>query len=154
MKILFVCTGNTCRSPMAQALFASIADEKGLEVTVKSAGIFASNEGKASPQAIEALFEKSIPLNHSSSKLTEELLREAHYVFTMTMQHKQLITEQYAHAKGKVFTLKEFATGTEGDVSDPFGGSLSVYQETRDELEALLYQLAEKLKKIIIIDNL
>ncbi|GLJ01341.1 protein tyrosine phosphatase [Bacillus pumilus] len=147
MKILFVCTGNTCRSPMAQALFASIADEKGLEVTVKSAGIFATDEGKASPQAIEALFEKSIPLNHSSSKLTEELLREAHYVFTMTMQHKQLITEQYTHAKGKVFTLKEFATGTEGDVSDPFGGSLSVYQETRDELEALLYQLAEKLKK-------
>lgn len=79
--------------------------------------------------------------------MTEDLLREAHYVFTMTMQHKQLIAEQYAHAKGKVFTLKEFATGTEGDVSDPFGGSLSVYQETRDELEALLYQLAEKLKK-------
>lgn len=46
MKILFVCTGNTCRSPMAQALFASIADEKGLEVTVKSAGIFASDEGR------------------------------------------------------------------------------------------------------------
>ncbi len=147
MNILFVCTGNTCRSPMAQALFASIADEKGLQATVKSAGIFASNEGKASPQAVEALFEKSIPLNHSSSLLTEDLLHEADYVFTMTIQHKQLIVEQYAHAKEKVFTLKEFATGTEGDVSDPFGGSLAVYQETRDELEALLYQLAEKLKK-------
>ncbi|AHL73139.1 low molecular weight protein arginine phosphatase [Bacillus altitudinis MN12] len=147
MNILFVCTGNTCRSPMAQALFSSIADEKGLQVTVKSAGIFASDAGKASPQAVEALFEKSIPLNHSSSKLTEELLHEADYVFTMTIQHKQLIVEQYAHVKDKVFTLKEFATGSEGDVSDPFGGSLSIYQETRDELETLLYQLAKKLKQ-------
>ncbi|MEI4790024.1 low molecular weight protein arginine phosphatase [Bacillus sp. FJAT-53060] len=147
MNILFVCTGNTCRSPMAQALFASIANEKGLRVTVKSAGIFVSGAGKASPQAVEALFEKSIPLNHSSSKLTENLLHEADYVFTMTIQHKQLIVEQFADAQEKIFTLKEFATGTEGDVSDPFGGSLSIYQETRDELEALLYQLAEKFKQ-------
>ncbi|WP_353854330.1 low molecular weight protein arginine phosphatase [Bacillus sp. Bos-x628] len=149
MNILFVCTGNTCRSPMAQALFTSIADEKRLQVKVKSAGIFASDAGKASPQAIEALFEKSIPLNHSSSRLTEELISEADYVFTMTSQHKQLILEQYEDTEGKVFTLKEFATGIDGDVSDPFGGSLSTYQETRDELEDLLYQLAEKLEKDI-----
>ncbi|OLP66797.1 Low molecular weight protein-tyrosine-phosphatase YwlE [Bacillus pumilus] len=147
MNILFVCTGNTCRSPMAQALFASIADEKGLRVTVKSAGVYASDSGKASPQAIEALFEKSIPLNHSSAKLTEDLIQEADYVLTMTAQHKQLILAQYAFAAEKVFTLKEYATGKAGDVSDPFGGSLPVYQETRDELETLLYQLAEKLKK-------
>lgn len=147
MNILFVCTGNTCRSPMAQALFASIADEKGLQVTVTSAGIFASDAGKASPQAVEALFEKSIPLNHSSSKLTEDILHEADYVFTMTAQHKQLIKGQYGHIAEKVLTLKEFVAGIEGDVSDPFGGSLSVYQKTRDELETLLYQLAEKFEK-------
>ncbi|MGE6630353.1 low molecular weight protein arginine phosphatase [Bacillus sp. NPDC077027] len=147
MNILFVCTGNTCRSPMAQALFASIADEKHLKVKVKSAGIFASDHGKASYQAVEALFEKSIPLNHTSSKVTEELIEGADYIFTMTAQHKQFILEQYGQAKGKVFTLKEFATGMDGDVSDPFGGSLSIYQETRDELEVLLYQLAEQLEK-------
>ena len=66
----------------------------------------------------------------------------------MTIQHKQLIVEQYAHVKDKVFTLKEFATGSEGDVSDPFGGA-SIYQETRDELETLLYQLAKSLNRII-----
>ncbi|MFS0654078.1 low molecular weight protein arginine phosphatase [Bacillus sp. 179-C3.3 HS] len=146
MNILFVCTGNTCRSPMAQALFTSIADEKKWQITVKSAGIFATDAGGASPQAIEALFEKSIPLNHSSAKLTENLLREADYVFTMTSQHKELILAQYAFAAEKVYTLKEFATGKAGDVSDPFGGSLSIYQDTRDELETLLYQLAEKLE--------
>ncbi|WP_438420820.1 low molecular weight protein arginine phosphatase [Bacillus siamensis] len=145
MKIIFVCTGNTCRSPMAEALFKSIAVTKGLNVSASSAGVFASPNGKASAHAVEALFEKRIALNHSSSPLTEEHIETADLVLTMTQQHKQLIESRYRNSHGKVFTIKEYVTGKSGDISDPFGGPLDVYKRTRDELEELLTLLADQL---------
>ncbi|QIW81729.1 low molecular weight protein arginine phosphatase [Bacillus tequilensis] len=147
MNIIFVCTGNTCRSPMAEALFKSIAETEGLKVSVRSAGVFASPNGRATPQAVEALFEKHIALNHASSPLTEEHMESADLVLTMTHQHKQLIASQFARYRDKVFTLKEYVTGSHGDVIDPFGGSIDIYKQTRDELEELLRQLAKQLKK-------
>ncbi|MCY8513041.1 low molecular weight protein arginine phosphatase [Bacillus atrophaeus] len=147
MNIIFVCTGNTCRSPMAEALFKSIAEKKGLDVTVRSAGVFASPNGKASPYAIEALFEKHIALNHVSSQLTEENVAAADLILTMTNQHKQLIINQFGSHSDKVFTIKEYAAGVDEDVTDPFGGTLEVYRRTRDELEDLLNLLAEQLQK-------
>ncbi|QJC98047.1 low molecular weight protein arginine phosphatase [Bacillus mojavensis] len=146
MNIIFVCTGNTCRSPMAEALFKSIAETEGLDVSVRSAGVFASPNGKASPHAVEALFEKRIALNHVSSPLTEEHMEAADLVLAMTHQHKQVIVSQFERYRDKVFTLKEYVTGSRGDIIDPFGGTIEIYKETRDELEALLQQLAEQLK--------
>ncbi|KUP36352.1 low molecular weight protein arginine phosphatase [Bacillus halotolerans] len=146
MNIIFVCTGNTCRSPMAEALFKSIAEAEGLDVSVRSAGVFASPNGKASPHAIEALFEKRIALNHVSSPLTEEHMESADLVLAMTHQHKQVIVNQFERYRDKVFTLKEYVTGSRGDIIDPFGGSIEIYKKTRDELEELLRQLAERLK--------
>lgn len=145
MKIIFVCTGNTCRSPMAEALFKSIAETKGLTVSVGSAGVFASPRGKASAHAVEALFEKRIALNHSSSPLSEEHIETADLVLAMTEQHKQLIISRFENSRDKVFTIKEYVTGRRGDISDPFGGSLDVYKQTRDELEELLTLLANQL---------
>ncbi|MBY8911721.1 low molecular weight protein arginine phosphatase [Bacillus sp. YC2] len=145
MKIIFVCTGNTCRSPMAEALFKSIAETKGLTVSAGSAGVFASPYGKASAHAVEALFEKRIALNHSSSPLSEEHIETADLVLAMTEQHKQLIISRFENSRDKVFTIKEYVTGRSGDISDPFGGSLDVYKQTRDELEELLTLLADQL---------
>ncbi len=62
MNIIFVCTGNTCRDPMAEALFKSIAEAEGLNVSVRSAGVFASPNARATPHAVEALFENTLPL--------------------------------------------------------------------------------------------
>ncbi|MFN2744609.1 MULTISPECIES: low molecular weight protein arginine phosphatase [Bacillus] len=145
MNILFVCTGNTCRSPMAEALFKSAASQKNLDVSVKSAGLFAPENGKASLYAVEALFEKNIALNHSSARLSREKVEWADLVLTMTEQHKLLARQEYSGSKDKIFTLKEYIKGETGDIADPFGGSLSDYQKTRDELEGLLKKLAEKL---------
>ncbi|MEC0706332.1 low molecular weight protein arginine phosphatase [Bacillus haynesii] len=147
MNILFVCTGNTCRSPMAEALFKSAAAEKNLDVSVKSAGLFAPENGKASLYAVEALFEKNIALNHTSSQLSEEKVEWADLVLTMTEQHKQLAAHGFSESRNKIYTLKEYVKGKSGDIMDPFGGSLSDYQKTRDELEQLLSKLAEMLAK-------
>ena len=139
-KILFVCTGNTCRSPMAEALLKHYS--KG-EFEAKSAGVFAMNGSKASLNALEALRKKGIEHEHQSQLLTNDLLEWATHVLTMTNGHKQIILSQFDTAKDKVFTLYEFVENKDRDISDPYGGSLQTYEKTLKELEMLLSKMVE-----------
>ncbi len=124
--ILFVCTGNTCRSPMAEAMLRSM-NIPGVEV--KSAGIFAENGSYASTNAMKVLNEYHIPHNHQSSQLTEGLVNWADYILTMTTGHKQAVAGSFPRAIEKTFTLKEFAK-IDGyqDIADPYGGSVETYR--------------------------
>ncbi|WLV24203.1 low molecular weight protein arginine phosphatase [Aciduricibacillus chroicocephali] len=112
MNILFVCTGNTCRSPMAAALMK----EKYGEADVLSAGIFAYNGSGAAPQAIAALEEVGIAAPHQSQNVTPELLEWADLVLTMTTGHKQSLIMQYPGYQNKYFTLKEYTAETDKEV--------------------------------------
>lgn len=142
MKILFVCTGNTCRSAMAAAMLNDIAVKNDLDVLVDSAGIFAAIGDSAADNAIEAMKKRGIDLSlHRAKPLTQELIDMADVILVMTEAHKMLIESM---AKDKVFTLLEYA-GDEGDISDSFGGDLEEYEETAEEIYDALVDIAEKL---------
>ncbi len=141
MKVLFVCTGNTCRSPMAEGILKSMAKEKNLSLEVKSAGISVFDGDNASKNSIEAMKKIGIDISgHKSRQLHRELIDEADLILTMSKSHKEFIISRFPSYKNKVFTLLEYAHKTNRDVADPFGGSLTLYEHTRDEI----YQAIEK----------
>lgn len=145
MNILFVCTGNTCRSPMAAAIMEKIAVENDLDVLIESAGLFANVGGTASEEAIEALDKMGIDLTfHQTKPITEELIEKSDIILAMTQAHKELLKPM---AGDKVYTLKEYA-GESGDVSDPYGGDLEEYEETAKEIYDALVDVAEKIADI------
>lgn len=144
INIIFVCTGNTCRSPMAEAILRS---KQNSEITVKSAGVFADNYSEASKNTLKVLSDEGITLNHQSSMLTRDHIDWATYIFTMTNQHKNLIAERFPDAIEKTFSLKEFVEDVQYDVVDPFGGPVTIYRQTYEELNQLIEKLLVKLNK-------
>ncbi len=145
MNILFVCTGNTCRSPMAAAIMEKIAVENDLDVLIESAGLFANVGGKASENAVKALDEMGIDLTfHQTKPITEELIEKSDLILTMTEAHKELLKPI---AGNDVYTLKEYGGGS-GDISDPYGGDIEEYRETAREIYDALVDVAEKIADI------
>lgn len=143
MNIYLICTGNTCRSPMAEAILRS--KELG-NVTVRSAGIQAQDGRPISLHAKTLIEEAKMPHTPWSTAVSSEGLEWADVVLTMTEVHKMELLYRYPTMEGKTFTLKgfvEFESG--GDVQDPFGGNLATYRETFDELSQVMNQLAQKL---------
>ncbi len=148
-KILFVCTGNTCRSAMAAALFRRLLQEHGLagEYLIGSAGVAAWPGQPASPEAIDVLAERGVDLSgHLSCPLSPELLAEADLVLGMTPGHKQAAQALCPEMAEKIFTLRELA-GLSADVSDPYGLGMGAYRDCADQLEKALPRLLENLQQ-------
>ncbi|RUS49152.1 low molecular weight protein arginine phosphatase [Cohnella sp. AR92] len=108
-RVLIVCTGNTCRSPMAEAMLRSLTRERGLDVEVKSAGVSTVNGLPVSPNAAETLRKLGMEQPAGSTSLSGKETEWADLILTMTASHKRAVLERYPSAEEKTFTLKEFA---------------------------------------------
>lgn len=146
MNILFVCTGNTCRSPMAAAVMAKIAQENDMDVFIDSAGLMASEDEKASDNAVTAMKKMNIDISaHRSHQIIDSDIIQADLILTMTMGQKMLLDSV---APDKTFTLCGFA-GIEGDIPDPYGGDLEEYEETAQAIYDAMVDAAEKIADMI-----
>jgi glycine hydroxymethyltransferase len=136
--VLFVCTGNVCRSPMAEGIFRHVSKGR-RDMRVVSAGIGASEGQPPSAFAVQAVRELGIDISRQRSRqLTAELVSEADYIFGMTHSHVDSIFLLYPQAAEKTFLLREFDDTLdifEKDISDPIGGSYEVYLNCRDQIE-------------------
>ena len=136
--ILFICTGNICRSPMAEGLFRHAVAGRG-DFRVLSAGIGAIDGQPPSAHAVEAMRELGLDISRQRSHmLTANLVREADLILGMTHNHVDSVILLYPFAAEKTFLLREFDDTLdpyEKDISDPIGGSYEVYVNCRDQIE-------------------
>ncbi len=152
--VLFVCTGNTCRSPMAEGLLRKLLADEGLaDVHVSSAGIGTLDGYPVTRFAVKAASEKDVNIaEHHSTRMTTELAEKADLILVMADEHHKFVAE-LAPVEGKLHMLKGFPEGGHADylysVKDPVGGSLEEYRNTINELERELKRILPGLKKRI-----
>ena len=148
--ILFVCTGNVCRSPMAEGILRQALQGRS-DYRVISAGLGAMEGQPPSPYAVQAVRELGIDISNQRSRmLAPELVEQADYIFGMTHSHIDTVILLYPHAAEKTFLLREFDETLdlfEKDISDPIGGSYDIYLNCRDQIEQGIASLLRFLER-------
>lgn len=149
MNILFVCTGNTCRSPMAEGLFKKIAGDNDFEceLNIYSGGMNANEGEGANPKAVAVLEEYDVDISeHRAKNVDAQTIADADLILTMTASHKDMLLYLFGGAaEEKTFTLLEYA-GENGDIADPYGGDINVYKKCAKEIYDALLKVNEAVR--------
>jgi protein-tyrosine-phosphatase len=137
-KVLFVCTANVCRSPMAEHLFARAIEQSEISQNIvsTSAGLSAMDGDKASQNSIDACEELGVDItDHRSTGLSRTTLQEASVVFCMTESHRALINMYFELPQGyPIYLMREFIEGQSKELPDPYGQDIDVYRQCRDRM--------------------
>lgn len=146
VNVLFVCSGDTCRSAMAAAIARDKVNKKNFKgLNCSSSGLFVTNEINMNEKARMALKALKVPVGkHKATQLTELLIKNSNYVLTMTEEQKQTILNRFPYFRN-VYSLKEFV-GAE-NISDPYGKSEAEYYSTAIYLEVIVDKVLEKIVK-------
>lgn len=149
-KIIFVCTGNICRSPMAQYYAQSVINKRANseDYYIESAGINAYQGEGSTQNAIDAMKQYGIDLSkHKANTLENSLIEEADYIIGMTELHKNILMQIYPKLKNRIFTLREVAGNDmySKDIEDPWGYNLDVYINIAKQIVENVDKFLEKI---------
>lgn len=144
-KVLFVCTANICRSPMAQAIFDALAEDGDLPFRAESAGTAALKGKTTAPNAVAALEEAGIyPGPHRARQVDEAMIEGAELVLAMTPQHAATLRRMGGTPARGIHALPEYAMGTvDQGIADPYGLTMSAYRST-------LRQIYEHVERVVV----
>ena len=134
-RVLFVCTGNVCRSPMAEGFLREMAKANNSDIEVGSAGLGAMDDMTPSRNSIIAMREEGIDISRQLSRqLTPEMVEEYTHIFGLGSSHVDTIRSYFPEAQEKTFVLREFIAeaGFDQEVADPIGGDLDEYRVARN----------------------
>ncbi len=137
MRLLFVCTGNTCRSPLAEGIARRLIADRGLpDVSASSAGTSAWPDAPASDGSLLVAMERGIDLGeHRARQLSPEIVAASDLIVAMGPHHLERVEALGGTDRSWLLSAYAAGTSTGRPVSDPFGGDLDVYRATFDELE-------------------
>lgn len=137
-KILFVCTANICRSPMAEVILKEKLKNSGMtDISVSSAGLMDMKGGRAREEALKIIGGLGVDISkYRSRHLSGELIKDADMIIVMEGAHKEKVASDYPEVKDKVFLLSNFGNqkGMETDIADPYGGSIFNYRVAFKEI--------------------
>jgi len=138
MKIMFICTGNICRSAMAHVMLEKKVKEKNRNIQVYSCGVFAENGDVPTYEGIQVMKEYGIDLkNHRATHIRNSEIEEMDIILCATTSHKNNVINMYPHLKEKVYTMKEYAGYDKRnmDIKDPWGYGIEVYRKCAGEIK-------------------
>ena len=151
MKIMFICTGNICRSAMAEGMMKKLAKDNNLDLDICSCGIYAEDGDYATYNAVEAAKYYDVNIEgHRATNIRRSEIKEMDIILCATESHKQSVLYMYPELKEKVFTMKEYAeldkNGQDMDIKDPWGYDMNVYQNCAEGIEKCLIKIIEKIQ--------